>query len=73
MKAYTGARKTAGLDDRWRTFVAFWFGAALTLFGLGLAMFVAIAHSHRIAFVLLILAAMCLTVGLLIRRAGRQP
>ena len=73
VKAHTGSRKTAGLDDRWRTFLVFWFAAAVALFVLGVAMFLSVAHSHRIAFVLLVLALLCLTVGLLVLRAGRQP
>ena len=71
MKATTRAVKTARLDDRWQTFIAFWFLAAVALLVMAVATFIAVAHSHRLAFVLLASGVISLTIGLLIRRAGR--
>jgi hypothetical protein len=72
MRADARTGKPARLDDRWVTFVAFWFLAALTLLVVGFAMFVAVAHSHRVASVLLVIAVLCLAVGFFLLRAGRR-
>ena len=60
-------------SDRWRSFVAFWLIAGLTLLVTGIAMFVAVHHGHRVGGVIVLVGIVCFVIGFLVWRAGRQP
>jgi hypothetical protein len=61
----------SNVDDRWRSFIAFWLVAGLALVGLGVAVFAAVHNGHRVGGVLVLLGVVCLAIGLGVRRAGR--
>jgi hypothetical protein len=62
----------ATVDDRWRSFIAFWLVAGLALFGLGVSVFAASPNGHRVGGVLVLAGVVCLAIGLGVRRAGRR-
>jgi len=68
----TRSGREGGLDERWHVFVAFWFLAGLSLLTIGVGMWADVAHSHRVAALILLLGILCLAVGLIVRRAERR-
>ncbi|HLX32116.1 MAG TPA: hypothetical protein VKR79_05030 [Gaiellaceae bacterium] len=52
--------------------MAFWFLAGLSLLTIGVGMWADVAHSHRVAALILLLGILCLAVGLIVRRAERR-
>jgi hypothetical protein len=66
------ARPDAGTDERWKLFIAFWLLGGATLVTIGIAMFAGVAHSHRLAALLIISGLISLAIGLFVRRAGSR-
>ena len=61
----------ATIDDRWQSFIAFWLVAGLALLGLGIVVFAAVRHGHRLAGVIVLAGIVSLAIGLSLRRVGR--
>lgn len=59
-------------SDRWQAFVAFWFLGGVTLLAVGILMFVAVRHGHRVGAVIALVGIPCFAIGVLVRRAGRN-
>jgi uncharacterized membrane protein HdeD (DUF308 family) len=64
------SRQGSASDEQWKVFTAFWLLAGVALLIIGIATFAAVAHSHRVAAVLMLLGILSLAVGLIVRRAG---
>ena len=60
-------------SDRWQSFVAFWLLGGLVLLAIGIEMFAAVRHGHRVGGLIALLGIVCLVIGLLVRRAARRP
>jgi hypothetical protein len=60
-------------SDRWQGFVAFWLIGGLALLVLGIAVFAAVHHAHRVGTVIALAGVVSLAIGLVVRRAGRRP
>ena len=56
--------------ERWRTFLAFWIAAAIMFILLGVGVFVAAHHGHRIGFALLLLGLASLLIARIVRKAA---
>jgi hypothetical protein len=65
-------RQGGGTDQRWQVFIAFWFLGAVALVAIGIAMFATVAHAHRVGGIIVLLGIICLTIGLVVRRAGQR-
>jgi uncharacterized membrane protein len=65
------SRQGSASDEQWKVFTAFWLLAGVALLIIGIAMFAAVAHSHRVAAVLMLAGILSLAVGLTVRHAGR--
>ena len=61
-----------GAEERWRVFVAFWLLGGVTLVVIGIAMFAAVAHAHRVGGVLFLLGAISIGISLGVRRASQR-
>jgi hypothetical protein len=59
-------------SDRWQGFIAFWLLGGLTLLVIGIAMFAAVRHGHRVGAVIVLIGIVCFAIGLLVWRAGRR-
>ncbi len=66
------SRQTSSPDEHWQVFIGFWLLAGLTLFIIGIAMFAAVAHSHRLGAILMLLGIVCIVIGLTVLRAARR-
>jgi hypothetical protein len=60
-------------SERWQGFVAFWLLAGLALLVIGIGMFAAVHHGHRVGAVIALVGAVSLGIGLVVWRAGRRP
>jgi predicted lipid-binding transport protein (Tim44 family) len=58
--------------EHWQAFVGFWLVAGLALLLIGIAMFAAVAHSHRVAALLILGGIVCLAIGFIVRRAAQR-
>jgi hypothetical protein len=67
-----GFRRAGELDERWQLFIGFWLLAGLALLTIGIAMFAAVAHSHRVAGLVMLLGVVCLAIGGGLLRAARR-
>ena len=54
----------------WRSFVAFWLLAGITLLALGIAMFATVRHAHRVGGVIAFLGLLCLAFSVILYRAS---
>jgi hypothetical protein len=71
--APTEPRQTGRPDDeQWQVFIGFWLIGGLALLVIGVAMFAAVAHSRRLAALLLLAGIACIAVGLTVRRAAQH-
>jgi len=61
-----------GERSSWRSFVAFWLLAGITLLALGSAMFATVRHAHRVGGVIAFLGLLCLAFSLVLYRASRR-
>lgn len=59
-------------SDRWRSFIAFWLVGGLALLVIGIWMFAAVRHGHRVGGFIGLVGIVSFAVGLLVWRAGRQ-
>lgn len=57
--------------ERWQTFIAFWLVGGLALLAIGIAVFAAVHHGHRLGGVLALLGVGCLAIGLAVWRIQR--
>jgi heme A synthase len=55
-----------------QSFIAFWLFAGASLLVIGIAMFAAVRHGHRVGALIAFLGVVCLGIGFLVRRAGRE-
>jgi hypothetical protein len=60
-------------SDRWQLFVAFWLLGGLALLVIGIAVFAAVHHGHRVGAVIALVGVVSVAIGLVVRRAGRRP
>jgi len=68
-----GVNSHEGVEsDRWQGFVAFWLVGGIALLVIGIATFAAVRHAHRLGGVIGLAGIVCLAIGLLVWRAGRQ-
>ena len=59
-------------SDRWQSFVAFWLFSGLVLLAIGIAVFFTVSHGHRVGGLIGLAGIVCLAIGFLVLRAGRQ-
>jgi hypothetical protein len=59
-------------SQSWQSFIAFWLLAGLALVALGIFMFVAVHHGHRVGALIALIGLACIAIGLFIRRAQRR-
>lgn len=59
-------------SDRWQGFVAFWLLGGLALLIIGIAMFAAVRHGHRVGGFIGLVGIVCFAIGLLVNGAGRK-
>ena len=57
-------------DAHWQTFVGFWLLAGIALLVIGIAMFAGVAHSHRVAALVILAGIISLAIGFIFRRAA---
>ena len=57
--------------ERWQTFTAFWLLAGLALLAIGITVFAAVHHGHRLGGVLVLLGVGCLALGVVVWRVQR--
>jgi hypothetical protein len=60
-------------SERWQVFVAFWLLGGLALLVIGIAVFAAVRHGHRIGAVIALVGVVSLAIGFVVWRAGRRP
>lgn len=56
----------------WRSFVAFWLLAGITLLALGIAMYATVRHAHRVGGVIAFLGLLCVAFSLILHKASRR-
>jgi ABC-type multidrug transport system permease subunit len=59
-------------SQSWQGFIAFWLFAGLVLLTLGIFMFAAVHHGHRVGALIALVGLACIGIGLFVRRAQRR-